>query len=88
MEREEDTVRVWVGRDPLQAKLMEQMLLDNGVECFSSGDRAMELMGSRGDIGLWVARKDESRARALLEEMEEEMSAALDADDDTAETDS
>lgn len=88
MERNEKTVRVWVGLDLLQAKLMEQMLLDNGIECFSSRDTGLLLMGGRGDIGLWVAKKDEERARLLLKQAEEKMSEALDAEDNTPHHDS
>ncbi len=78
MEAGENTVRVWVGLNPLQAKLMEQILLDNKVECFSSLDAGMVLAGGRYETSLWVAQKDEARARTLLETAEEEMSAALD----------
>jgi len=41
-----------------------------------------------GEIGLWVSKKDEQQARTLLEQMEEEMSEALDAEDDTPQIES
>jgi hypothetical protein len=78
MKAKEDTVRVWVGRDLLQAQMMKQMLIDNGIEC--SGDRDLGVIptGEFGEIGLWVSKSNEARARSLLEKMEEEMSASLD----------
>lgn len=88
MDKNESTVRVWVGLDLLQTKLMEQTLLANGIECFSSRDAGMLLMGGQGELGIWVAKKDEGRARALLEQAEEEMSQALDAESQVPETDS
>lgn len=78
METREDTVRVWAGLNPLQAKLMEQLLLDNGIDCFASLDTGMFFAGGRYETSLWVAKKEEARARALLQEREEEMSAELD----------
>ncbi|MGH9863295.1 MAG: putative signal transducing protein [Candidatus Acidiferrales bacterium] len=78
MEPGENTVRVWVGLNPLQAKLMEQILLDNDIECFSSLDAGMVLAGGRYETSLWVGKNDEARARTLLETAEAEMSEALD----------
>lgn len=74
-------MRVWVGLDLLQAQMLKQMLLDTGIEC--SADRGTRVLptGELGEIGLWVRREDEARARTLLEKMEEEMSAELDADE-------
>jgi len=74
----EDTVRVWVGLDPLQAEMMKQMLLENGVECFH--DRSVEMLpvGQMGEIGVWVSKADEARARGLVQELEDEMSEQLD----------
>ena len=82
MKPEETTVRVWVGLDPLQAEMMKQMLLDNGIDCFH--DRSVEVLplGSMGEIGLWVAKQNEARARELLTALEDEMSEALDAETD------
>ncbi len=88
MEREEKTVRVWVGLDLLQAKMMEQVLLDRRIECFSNRDLGVLPAGVLGEIGLWVSKKDEQQARTLLEQMEEEMSDALDAEDDTPQIES
>ncbi len=88
MEREEKTVRVWVGLDLLQAKMMEQVLLDRGIECFSNRDLGVLPAGVLGEMGLWVSEKDEQQARTLLEQMEEEMSEALDAEDDTPQEES
>ncbi len=88
MEREEKTVRVWAGLDLLQAKMMEQVLLDRGIECFSNRDLGVLPAGVLGEIGLWVSEKDEQQARTLLEQMEEEMSEALDAEDDTPQEES
>lgn len=78
MRREEASVRVCVCLDLLQAQLMKQLLLDNGIECMADRDmdRGMIPAGEFGEIGLWVSKQDEARARALLEEQEEEMSAA------------
>lgn len=78
MKTKEESIRVWVGRDLLQAQMMKQMLIDNGIEC--SGDRDLGVIptGEFGEIGLWVSKSNEARARTLLEQMEEEMSADLD----------
>ena len=75
MEPQEKSVRVWVGLDPLQGKLMEQLLKDNGIEFFSNRDTGV--LGAFAQTSLWVAKKDETRARALLETAEAEMSEAL-----------
>lgn len=74
----EDTVRVWVGMDPLQAEMMKQMLLENGVECFH--DRSVEMLpvGGMGEIGVWVSKANEARARELVQALEDEMSEQLD----------
>ncbi len=74
----EDTVRVWVGLDPLQAEMMKQMLLENGVECFH--DRSVEVLpvGGMAEIGLWVSKASEAQARELIQELEDEMSEQLD----------
>lgn len=85
---EEEMMRVWVGLDPLQAKLMQSMLLDNGIECFSDADSGFIPVGELRRVGLWVRKRDERQARQLLEQTEEEMSAALDAEDESGETDS
>ncbi|HSC77711.1 MAG TPA: DUF2007 domain-containing protein [Candidatus Acidoferrales bacterium] len=81
----ESTVRVWVGLDPLQAEMMKQMLLENGIECFH--DRSVEVLplGSMGEIGLWVSKENEARARELLTALEDEMSEALDTETDEEE---
>ena len=80
MKPEESTVRVWVGLDPLQAEMMKQMLLENGIDCFH--DRSVEVLplGGMGEIGLWVSKQNEARARELLTALEDEMSKALDAE--------
>lgn len=78
MREEEATVRVWVGLDILQALMMKQMLLENGIECMTDRDPGVIPAGELGEIGLWVGKGDEQRARALLEEMEDRMSADLD----------
>lgn len=83
MERNENTVRIWVGLDLLQAQLMKQTLLDNGIECFADHDIEMLPAASLGEVGLWVGKDDERQARALLEELEETMSEALDAEGTT-----
>ncbi len=82
MKPEESTVRVWVGLEPLQAEMMKQMLLDSGIECFH--DRSVEVLplGGMGEIGLWVSRENEARARELVTALEDEMSEALDAETD------
>ncbi|OFV89374.1 MAG: hypothetical protein A3D93_01920 [Acidobacteria bacterium RIFCSPHIGHO2_12_FULL_67_30] len=78
MEREEDTVRVWVGLNFLQAEMMKQMLLENGIACFGDRDPGVLPFGEFGEIGLWVSKQDGPRARQLLEEVEDAMSAELD----------
>ena len=80
MESKESLVRVWVGFDLLQGQLMKQMLRDNGIECFSPRDRGVIPTGALGEIGVWVGQEDEARARALLEQWEEEMSARRERD--------
>lgn len=80
METNEDTVRIWTGMDPLQAKYMKQLLLDNEIECFVGHDHEMLPAGGLLYTGLWVAKKDEPRARELLEEAEDTMSEQLDAE--------
>ena len=78
MKTGEDTVRIWVGMDPLQAEMMKQMLLENGIECFH--DRSVEVLpvGGMGEIGIWVSKADEARARELVQALEDEMSEQLD----------
>ena len=80
MKPDEATVRVWVGLDLLQAHMLKQMLVESGIECFADRDLGVLPTGELGEIALWVAKKDEARARELLTEMEDEMSAELDAD--------
>ena len=74
----EDTVRVWVGLDPLQAEMMKQMLLENGIECFH--DRSVEVLpvGGMAEIGIWVGKASEAQAREFIQELEDEMSEQLD----------
>lgn len=88
MERGEQTVRVWAGLDLLQAQLMRQILLDNDIECFGDRDPGVIPAGEFGEMALWVRKQDEQRARALLEQAEEEMSAALDAENNPPPADS
>jgi len=78
MKPDENTVRIWVGMDPLQAEMMKQMLLENGVECFH--DRSVEVLplGAMGEIGVWVSKANEARARELVQALEDEMSEQLD----------
>ncbi|HEX9764174.1 MAG TPA: DUF2007 domain-containing protein [Candidatus Acidoferrales bacterium] len=78
MKSGEGTVRIWVGLDLLQAEMMKQMLLENGVECFH--DRSVEVLplGGMGEIGVWVSKADEARARELVQALEDEMSEQLD----------
>jgi len=78
MEREEESVRVWVGLNFLQAQMMKQMLLENGIECFGDRDPGVLPFGELGEIGLWVSKQNEPQARQLLEELEDAMSAQLD----------
>ncbi|MGH9804089.1 MAG: putative signal transducing protein [Candidatus Acidiferrales bacterium] len=82
MEPRENSVRVWVGLDLLQAQMMKQMLLDSGIECSADRDLGVLPLGEFGEIGLWVSTADQARARELLEELEEQMSAELDTDSD------
>jgi len=78
MEREDKSVRVWVGLDLLQGQMMKQVLLDNGIECSADRDMGVIPAGEFGEIGLWVNKKDEARARTLLQQTEDEMSEQLD----------
>ena len=82
MEPREKSVRVWVGLDLLQTQMMKQMLLDSGIECSADRDLGVLPVGEFGEIGLWVSTADEAKARELLEQLEEQMSAQLDADSD------
>src|SRR3989338_2844334 len=67
MEREEDTVRVWGGLNFLQAEMMKQMLLENGIACFGDRDPGVLPFGEFGESGLWVSKQDGTRARQVLE---------------------
>lgn len=87
MERDEDSVRVWVGLNLLQAQLLEEVLREHGIECFSGQETGLFLAGGRLEISLWVPEHEEKRARALLERAEEEMSEALDAEGDAPQAD-
>jgi len=82
VEPREKSVRVWVGLDLLQTQMMKQMLLDSGIECSADRDLGVLPVGEFGEIGLWVSTADEAKARELLEQLEEQMSAQLDADSD------
>ena len=82
MEPKEKSVRVWVGLDLLQAQMMKQMLQDSGIECTADRDLGVLPLGEFGEIGLWVSRGDEGRARELLEQLEDQMSAQLDTESD------
>ncbi|MFQ5662962.1 MAG: putative signal transducing protein [Terriglobia bacterium] len=73
----EETVRIWVGLNLLQAQMMKQALLDSGIDCFADRDLGVIPAGEFAEIGLWVGKQQEARARALLAEMEEKMSAQL-----------
>lgn len=80
MKRETETVRVWVGRDLVQAQMMRQMLLESGIECLGNLDPGVIPTGEFGDIGLWVSKEDEQRARVLLEQLEQGMSEDRDGE--------
>lgn len=80
MEQKDETTRVWVGRDLLQAQFMRQVLLDNGIECLYTEHNAAGYEAGIWDYALWVRNEDAAQARALLVKAEEDMSAALDAD--------
>lgn len=67
-----------MGLDLLQAHMMKLMLLDNGIECMADRDLGVIPAGELGEIGLWVGQENELRARELLEQMEDRMSADLD----------
>jgi len=82
VEPKEKSVRVWVGLDLLQAQMMKQMLLDSGIECSADRDLGVLPLGEFGEIGLWVSRDNEGRARELLEQLEDQMSAQLDTESD------
>jgi len=64
---------------------MRQLIVDNGIECLYSELNAVGYEAGIFDYSLWVSKKDAARARALLEQAEEEMSAALDAESDSGE---
>ncbi len=83
MADKDEMVQVWTGLNLLQAKRMEEILRRSEIEAFlPAEDDVMEMLGARTDYGLWVRKDDAARARNLLEEAEEEMSQALDADDE------
>jgi hypothetical protein len=84
MEQKDETTRVWVGRDLLQAQFMRQVLLDNGIESLYTEHNAVGYEAGIYDYGLWVQNEEAARARALLAKAEEDMSAALDADTEPA----
>lgn len=78
MKRKEESVRVWVGLDLLQAQMLKQMLLENNIECWADRDLGVIPVGEFGEIALWVGKGDEERARTLLEQLEDKMSTDLD----------
>ena len=78
MDPKENSVRVWVGLDLLQTQMLKQVLLDNGIECSADRDMGVIPVGEFGEIGLWVSKNDEGRARTLLQQTEDEMSEQLD----------
>lgn len=78
MKPKEESVRVWVGLNLLQAQMMKQMLVDNGIECAVDRDMGIIPAGEFGEIGLWVSKQDEARAQTLLAQREEEMSTRSD----------
>ncbi len=87
MEPKEDSVRVWVGRNLLQAQFMKQVLADSGIEFLYSELNAAGYEAGIYDYSLWVSQSDAARARTLMQQAEEAMSAELDqdapSDDDT-----
>ncbi len=78
MRRDDETVRVWVGLNLLQAQMLRQMLEETGMACLVDRDLGMIPTGGYGDLGWWVNKKDESHARTLLQELEDQMQVALD----------
>jgi len=64
---------------------MEHLLRSEGIEFLVGHDMSMFVMGSQGELSIWVAKKDEERACRLLEQLEEEMSEALEAGADESE---
>ena len=86
MDTSERVVRVWRGLDSLQAHFLRQALLETGIECYLDRDaRHVEL--GMNDVGLWVAARDESRAREIITSCEAEMHAALEAETEAGELD-
>jgi hypothetical protein len=79
MDRDTDTVRVWVGLDPLRAQYMEQALLEEGIECLLTPLNAAGYEAMIFEHSLWVAREDAGRARRLLRELDKELNAQLEA---------
>ncbi|MGH9813257.1 MAG: hypothetical protein ACRD4T_08995 [Candidatus Acidiferrales bacterium] len=57
---------------------MEQALLDNGIECFLTQLNALGYEAGIWEHSVWVTKKDEARARELVQELEDEMSEQLD----------
>jgi hypothetical protein len=79
MDVTERVVRVWRGLDSLQAQFLCQTLLDSGMDCYLDRDERHLDLGMN-DLSLWVAARDQGRARRLIEEEEAQMRHALDAD--------
>lgn len=75
-DEEESIVRVWRGLDPLAAQFLQYSLLDHGIDCYLDRDlRRLDL--GMTDMGLWVAKRDEARARQVIAKREAEMLARL-----------
>lgn len=82
MKRDEGIVRVWRGLDSLQAQLLRQCLLDNGIECYLDRDSRRLDLGMT-DVGLWVAKRDAAQAREIIAAREAEMRARLDSNSES-----
>ncbi len=65
---------MWRGLDPLQAQLLRQCLLDNGIECYLDRDSRRLDLGMT-DVGLWVAKRDAAQARQIIAALEAELRA-------------
>ena len=76
----EGMVRVWTGLNPLQTQYMEEVLKEHGIEYMEQRETAFGAVTGVQDASLWVRRRDEKQAGKLLEEAEEAMSEALEAE--------
>lgn len=72
-------VAVWRGFNLLQAQFLREALLEHNIDCYLERE-AFQFEFGINDVGLWVAARDQSRARELIAEAEIEMRRDLEAE--------